>query len=216
MQEAYAIWLRERNARGYLLTELGCPPLIGYERLGYPAPCQSSSAAAIALIEARHIKDVVLVSGWINWFNNHTDFVDHLSVVRSTTESQAALGRSFDRTMQELARLGVRVWIMEPLPQARYDVPSTLAKAIYLGNALDAAYTRAQYYDLAEHLMAALERNGAYIYRRIPIGRIMCQSGTCLIVNDGVPIYADNNHIAFSRSAFFANLLDQAEAPPLR
>jgi hypothetical protein len=212
MQETYAIWLRERRARGYLLAELGCPPLIGYQRLGYPAPCQLSNMAAIELIEAMGIKDVVLVSGWTNWFNGHNDFADEQSGRRTNDESQAALGRSFDRTMQQLAGLGVRVWIMEPLPQARYDVPSTLAKAAYLGTTSSPIYTRAEYLDRAKLLMAALDRNQSLIYRRVPIGRIMCQSGTCPIVANGVPLYADNNHIALSQSAFFARLLDQAEA----
>ncbi|MGY0575764.1 SGNH hydrolase domain-containing protein [Bradyrhizobium sp. RDM12] len=211
MQESFNQWLRAHGGRGFLLSGLGCPPLIGYVRERYSPPCNSMGSAALDLIKSRNIKNVVLVSSWANWFGDHRDFSDSEAVSTTVEQSRAALTRSFVTTLWQLKSLGTRVWIMEPLPQARYDVPSTLAKDSFFSRASNLSFSREEYFDRTRIVFSLFDRYRSEFFATIEIGRSMCSSGTCIASRNGAPLYADQNHIALSQSEFFAKLLLESE-----
>ena len=68
-----------------------------------------------------------------DWFTAHDDFVDSNTHERSMADLMAVVSRAFSRTIRTLRADEIRVWLFDPLPQAKLPVPETLAKRLYLG-----------------------------------------------------------------------------------
>jgi peptidoglycan/LPS O-acetylase OafA/YrhL len=211
LQGAFSDWLEARGEGGTVVAAMGCPPLVGYQRVKYPdVDCKSVSDATIQYLERSYIKDVVLIASWTNWFEERDDFVDPRSTSRGIAVSRRVLTAAFQRTVEQLSDRGVRVWLVEPLPQAKGDVPLSLAKQIYLPHANKISYTQEEYNLRNEYIFEMFGREDDEIYARFKIGHVLCASGECAVANRKGPLYFDDNHPAASQRDYFTMLLDES------
>jgi peptidoglycan/LPS O-acetylase OafA/YrhL len=209
LKDAFSIWLERRHASAWVINSPGCAAVSGYHRVGYATDCNAVGEAALNFVLSNGISDVIDVSAWTNWFSLHTDFVDDQSHERSKTESTAVLTRAFSTTMARLHEAGVKVWMVDPLPQAKALVPNTLAKNRLFGGDRALTYSAREYGDRNTDFFRALAASRSNICGHFELQRALCSTGTCAVVNADGPLYFDENHPAAFQTGYFAALLGE-------
>lgn len=115
-------------------------------------------------------------------------------------------------TLAELRRIGVRPIIVLDVPEAGYNVPYTLARAMLAGREpVDISPSRAAVErrgDRATEIVTkAAAAHGAEIVEPDPY---FCDAETCHVVRDGVPLYRDSDHITRATALALSPLFDPA------
>jgi peptidoglycan/LPS O-acetylase OafA/YrhL len=203
LQESLSIWLAAQNQRGVLLSYFGCPPVVDVERVGYHRDCRASGEVAIRHIERERPKNVVLVSIW-------TDYLQADLRGLSDESSKAVLPEAIARTVRRLNASGVKVWVIDPMPQARSNVPSALARGEFFGTSPDIEFSQTEYRSRNAAILEAFSKLGGEVYGRISPQNELCRTGYCQVVHDNRPLYFDNNHLAFSQAEFMAGVIDKS------
>jgi peptidoglycan/LPS O-acetylase OafA/YrhL len=209
LKDAFSIWLEKRHASAWVINSPGCAAISGYSRVGYPTDCNAVGEAALKFLLANGVSDVIDVSAWTNWFSLHTDFVDGQSHERSKAESTAVVTRAFGATIARLHEARVKVWMFDPLPQAKALVPNTLAKDLRFGGDRPLTYSAKEYVDRNADFFRALAANRPNICGHFELERALCSTGTCTVVNADGPLYFDDNHPAAFQTGYFAALLGE-------
>jgi peptidoglycan/LPS O-acetylase OafA/YrhL len=202
LQESYSQWLAGQGQQAALVAYFGCPPVVGVERHGYHRDCRAVGEAAMAYVERERPKNVVLVSIWTDYLS--ADLRDGLA---ASSKSDVVLSSAIERTVRRLRATGARVWIMDPMPQAKADVPSGLARGRYFGTQPDLRFSQSEYAARNAPLLEVFSRLDGEIFARISPQDVLCQRGYCQVTNGGRPLYFDSNHLALSQSGYMAGVI---------
>ena len=197
----------------------GCPPVLGVEvRKRAPsgpfmalqaalnhwsARCPERNAAALQWITAHRIPVVILAARWIAYADTAKVPVvvtDHLILVdakRPQLTNQAAIFEThFAVTLAALQRAGVRVYVVEGVPQMDFNVPVSLASDARLGRAARPGISRAAYdaqQAVATGIFARLRAR--YPFTLLRPQDVLCASGSCLLMQGGQALYQDGQHL---------------------
>jgi len=214
-QEAIDLWLKNTGQAGRFAFMHSCPPVWGVHipRGGTACNTLNNSMMATALKDPQ-VKKVFLVSTWhqaAGWLTTSPD--RHLNLA----DSLALFQRQFDATVRELQASGKEVYVWEPLPGARNNVPRSAATALMRGETPRLDFSMAEYRQQTAFFFQALERNRPYIAGSFSPSQVLCQGGgACASVVDGEPVYYDNGHLTRSGSARWAEALaSQLSGPPV-
>jgi peptidoglycan/LPS O-acetylase OafA/YrhL len=200
---------RQHGVFGYMASSPGTVPLLGTWR---PAKNKISidwNRAVIQFIRRKEIRNVILASRWsVNIEGRPNGAMDSLiadaqSREMTTAESKQVLSRGFEKTIGELRRSGVKVWIMKQVPEQKENARRALVRAALLRGMSDP-----QRVSLAEHrrrqanvdeVLVAYQADDVQLLD--PADYCFDSSGTSLI-GDGVrSYYEDENHLAPSGAA---------------
>jgi peptidoglycan/LPS O-acetylase OafA/YrhL len=209
LQRAFSAYLDKHGQAGFVMTQLGCPPLVGYRSIGTSSDCRSGNDAVMKYARSHGVTDILLASTWTNWFMAHDRFVDQDTTERSVAESQRVLAKSLDMTLAELNAAGIRVWVLDPLPQAKAAVPETMADNLRWGRNTDVRYSWTEYARRNRLVMELFADNDARIYGRFSLQNELCRTGMCAVSNAAGPLYMDNNHPAAAQSDYFRQLMER-------
>lgn len=197
---AIDIWLSGEGRGGALLFAHECMPVLGAGR----DRCRRSVENVIDLAErSPEVAEVVLVSIWRQALPEGGKPFDGLWVPED--EVADVFASHLSETVRRLQAAGKRVTIVEPLFAAARNVPETLAANI--------AFDRDWPIDISldEHRATFATVSAAFDsldnVRRVSLIEPFCEDGICHAVADGVPLFTDNNHLAFGQSKRFADLL---------
>lgn len=199
---AMDLWLTDEGRGGALYYGHGCMPVLGAGR----DRCQQYVQGIIDLIEqSPEVTDVVMVSIWRQAVpDGGRPFGDRWVPESDVPE---VFTSHLSETVERLQAAGKRVTIIEPLFAAARRVPETLAANV--------AFDRDWPVDtsLAEHRATFATVSAAFDalenVRRVSLIEPFCKNGTCRAVVDGVPLFTDNNHLAFGQSARISALLKE-------
>ena len=210
---------------GLYFGRVACPPLLGIDRIGDPElRCAEHLRRSLAEIERAGVGTVLVVSRWAVFTTGH-DYgrspaevhplvrdgrrvpeADRLSVVR------AGLAATLDR-------LGGRdVVLVDSIPEARFDVPNTLANARRLGRTEPAGPSRAEF----EHRQASVRALLSAVTANRPRTRVvspaaaLCDAEACRIVEAERPLYMDADHVSRFGATRLEPILAEALAPSAR
>jgi hypothetical protein len=129
--------------------------------------------------------------------------------VRYTGE--AALRYALQETVRRLQSVDADIWVLEQVPPQLIDVPSALAKAVYLHR--DTRLLRRSYAEMelrrapAQAVFAELRRSGDVSFID-PAEKFCPDRGPCLIELQGHPLYQDNNHLTVFGALWSRDMLD--------
>lgn len=193
LMPGFALLADEYNVRGTALIGFGCPPLLADLKRG--SDCERFESAAIAYIAAHpELKTVILPAKWWKYalYPNRSWMLGD--------GSDWILRRGLTATVKRLQQLGRRVVIVESIPKFTFDVPAINAVAVRTGRNLNLTL-RVKVDDLpieAAAEQAAMQRildthQGVFLVNLLPV---LCPGGVCMLVQDGAPIYMDNNHLS--------------------
>ena len=207
---------------GWVIGYSRCPSLIGAEPIQHAAddfPCAEIAEKVMQLIRDRHIRHVLLVSRWdtyiSGWERGGVETQQDLTVSYTAAgvlyEGEAAVRFALQETVRRLAALDTDIWILDQVPPQLIDVPSALAKAVYLHR--DIKLLRRPYAEMesrrapAEAIFAELRRSGDVSFID-PAEKFCPDRGACTIELQGHPLYQDNNHLTVFGAKWSRDMLD--------
>jgi peptidoglycan/LPS O-acetylase OafA/YrhL len=182
LQETFDKALKAEGLAGRTIISSGCPPLLGAQRPGYDADCRAKADKALAAID-RFDPDVVIVAA--NWSG-------YASKLDDGAEG-GVIERRLPATVEALRRQGRKVVLVDPIPGARRHVPRSLALKEAYGLGGDLAFTTGEYQRRAAPYFAVIDTIKPE--GRVQIWRELCMAGTCAVMRNGQPLYADMNHV---------------------
>jgi peptidoglycan/LPS O-acetylase OafA/YrhL len=199
------------NRRGIFVGIPGCLTLLGISRTNAPFPelCFPLGDHVLpTLDEHPDIRTVYLVSRWSIYAQGtrfehsptarQTLVVDAESPGASLDENPRAFARALNRTIAELQRRGLKVVVLNQIPDIGYHVSIASVMAARLDRDIDLRTSRAEY--------EAFQRSTAEILgphtaqgkiALVPLQDLFCDDKTCRITTqDGLPAYWDDNHVS--------------------
>lgn len=134
----------------------------------------------------------------------------------SGTADPGTAGR-YDRVLQALpARIDALaqefdIVLVEPIPEAGWNVPQMLAKkALFQGASADLSTDATRYGDRADPVLAAFDQITAPNVIRIQSAALFCAAGRCDNARNGLPLYSDDDHLSAPGAALVAEEIAKA------
>jgi peptidoglycan/LPS O-acetylase OafA/YrhL len=211
---------------GLMAVRSACAPLLGVTRSdrGNPRVCVDFNQAVLGAIAARpEVTDVVLAGRWAlaaegTRYKQEPGEVVYLadgnSTVESHEENRRVYARSLRRTVESLLALGRRVWVVAPIPEVGWDVPSVLARSHRFGHDIAIAPSRTEFEQRQAFVMQALQQ-----IARLPGVTVvypdaaLCAGPTCTVAVAGRPIYFDSDHLTLQGAASVGPIFETIFAP---
>jgi peptidoglycan/LPS O-acetylase OafA/YrhL len=209
--KAIDVAAKNSGAGGLMTYLLGCPTLL--DVVSSPVvgvvSCPGYNHTVLDYLDAHpEITKVIIVNRWTVWVEGahyKDEFGGALSLKDSRGElpDDASIDKLFtaglERLVQRLRDTGHEVYLVTPIPEIGYDVPS--ANFIALQTGRDANQI------IAPTIDEYLDRNGrtneilqslAHMYgiHLIEPWKILCVEGRCRVVINEVPLYQDDDHIS--------------------
>jgi hypothetical protein len=197
------------DAAGLLALRVRCAALPGVHRSedGAGDKCDAFNQSVLDFLAgAPAVTDVILAGRWgllaeaARYGHEARDTVyltDGTSAELSVANNRLLLERSLRHTVETLVGLGKHVWIVAPVPEIGWDVPSVLARAARFERPPPVAPSRADY-DARQSFVAPLLQEldtlpGVDVLRPEDV---LCPQDRCAIVSDGRPLYFDSHHLS--------------------
>lgn len=181
----------------------GCPPIIdsgARNGLG-KKKCRKIPGKVTEIIEQGTVRHVILVARWSGYTGRPTNEVlDRPIGIQATSdvsvETERAFKESFARTLDHLRSAGLRVTLIGPVPELPVHLPSAMTKALMRGQEFRLDYDFAKFSKRQATILGVLAQSAALpgtdvIYP----DRIICPSGKCRFIDNGLPIYRDDDHL---------------------
>ena len=201
----------------------GCPPLLGISPAAASRPdedCAAFNDAVLAEIDelrrAGRLAGVVLGARWSMYLDQPSLMGEagkalwqDGQLVRGEVAA-SALVDGLRSTLQALATRGVRVLIIAPVPEQRFEIPACLAR-------------RSLEECSVSHELAERRRDPALLALRSAVegfgqaelwdpGPALCDERHCLAERDGIVIYMDDEHLSYTGSRWLGGYLQHDPA----
>jgi peptidoglycan/LPS O-acetylase OafA/YrhL len=207
---------------GWVIGYSRCPSLLGAAPIQHAAgdfPCVDIAEKVMGLIRDQHIRHVLLVNRWDTYISGwerggvetHQDLTVSYTEAGVLYKGEAAVRFSLQETVRRLQVLDADIWVLEQVPPQLIDVPSALAKAVYLHR--DPKLLRRAYAEMesrrapADAIFAELRRSGDVSFID-PADRFCPSRGPCRIEVQGRSLYEDNNHLTVFGAKWSREMLD--------
>ena len=166
------------------------------------------------------IKAVILSSRWSNWrigepgTKSETPVDIRLrsgeGVAKSPLENRSIFFRGFEALVKTLTESGKTVWIVGPLPEPSSRIP----RALYIEHiGLDDTNLNVSMCEFRRRhkvIMAEFAHLGAtYPVKFIWPHRVFCDTLQCSVVEDGEPLFLDDNHLTVYAAKKTSSLYDK-------
>jgi peptidoglycan/LPS O-acetylase OafA/YrhL len=206
---------------GQIASYPACPTLLGLDRMDQPAShdCSEFNRLVIAMLATEpEITTVVLVSRWglcANGERPEGGMPCYLGREPDDAMTFANNNLLFDSglfaTVEALKKMGKRVILMAPIPEFQSSVPKTLARASMYEEPMWLSLSHAQYLQRERPVLNAF----ALLQLRLGVtvvypDRLLCRTGTCQMMVDGVPLYADDDHLSVRGSMMLSGMIEDA------
>jgi len=201
---------RERGVAGLIAVRTGCPPLLGVDRDNSRGRTCSTFNDAILrrLRESPEVDTVIVAARWTlaaigeRYKQESGGAVRLVDLAENATNDRgnaAIFERGLTRTFDALQNMGKRIVLVDSVPEIGFEVPSTHYVARLTGRDVNMmiAPDTTEFKTRTRPVAVVLDRvlAGREIVRIEPAA-VLCATGRCEVVADGVPLYRDDNHLA--------------------
>ncbi|MEM9321028.1 MAG: acyltransferase family protein, partial [Pseudomonadota bacterium] len=204
---------RARGEAGRLATSPGCAPIDG----GAPdLQCLERNAAVLDYLEAAEPMDVFLLSRWSYLAEGLGHYGDVPGQVPMYLDDGTIAPDNFPEFMKRLEMTFERISpkhniiIIQTFPKYDTSIPKAMLRNVRFGAQVP-VQTRADYEAREARTNAAVEalalRYGATI---ISPQDVLCETGTCIIEKDGMPLYFDQVHLSDTGNEMLRDMLFDA------
>ena len=207
-----------RGLSGRFFGRLGCAPVAGMD---FEKPCADHVEQAVAWIEQEDIRRVILVARWALPLTGH-DYGNAPARLHPLelngravpeTERAEAIRSGLSALLDRLA--GREVVIVASTPEVRFDVPNTVANALRLGRAVPLGPSRREFEERQRAVRTVLAQAvaGRANVRVLDPADLFCDTDRCALLGaDGLPLYADADHLTRAGARRLEPLLERALA----
>lgn len=208
IKEAFSTWLTRNGQSGLFSYQPSCPPIKDVDVFHIKGDCPKFNNEILDFIKnAKQLKNVILASTWIYPHNARLTRSSELKLDRE--KSVELFSIKFSETIQYLDSLNKKIYIWEPVPGAKGNVPTMLAKSKLSGNNEHGLeYSLEEYQKRFAFFFDALDKNKALIHQSFSPGDTLCVEQKCLVAIDGDPLYTDDAHLSHSFHEFWADTLE--------
>lgn len=204
-------WLKVNNQSGLFIFRNSCPPVKGVYLFRRHSVCFKLNQNVYQYAsDHSEIKNIILVSTWLQ-----ADAMSNTSEKKlSKVGALEFFTRQFKISLNELYDAGKNVFIWEPVPHAKGDVPKGIAKAMLRGKKIDLEYTIQEYKQNYNFFFKMLDDNAEKIYFRFSPSQALCsENQRCKVLVNNIPVYYDNGHLTQSLNDFWVNALNRQYQP---
>ena len=164
------------------------------------ARCYRDTETLLNWIIQHRIRTVILAGHWTAYSEGRLGvrLTDSQSPHNhSLVDNADVFSRGMERLLSSLSRSGVRVFVVNDVPENPLDVPYALVSARRLGLSRDFRITRAQY-EVQQHSATEIftRLQARYGFQFLKPQDYLCADGRCAIARDGIPLYVDGEHLA--------------------
>ena len=212
-------------------TRHNCAPLIGVSSAGdlgdlefkWAKTCLDFNEEVISTLEGLHTIKTVVLSGNLIYLLKPNQVIVYRNsdgTLTSVNSDPKLIFKAIERTVSSLHNLGLRVVFVLPPPSATYDVGRCIARRLnsmpIWGEEDDCLIDKAEFFTRRSE---RLDPFIATVREKLGIGflsfeDILCDSGMCMTMIDGTPLYRDGVHFAIEggrKIIHLARLLDQID-----
>lgn len=208
---------------GILTYGRGCPSLLDM----VPTPqtgdvlCEDYNRMVVTYLKQHpEITTIILANRWTIWLEGTrykqeegtlSSLADDLSEFPEQTPNNELFAIGLQRTIKALLDMDRQVFVIAPLPEIGYDVPSTNFIAARTGRDVNQiiAPTIDEYLIRNKQTLSILKKfEETYGIRLIEPWKFLCQDNVCRAVVDGVPLYIDDDHLSVFGSEFITPVFD--------
>ena len=182
----------------------GCPPILDSgARDGFgKAYCQKLPGKVSEILNRGTIRHVILAARWSGYTGRPSDEMPDRQMgsqgnAAVSLETDSAFKVSFARTLSLLGSAGLRVTLVGPVPELPVHLPSAMAKALMRGREFKLDYDFAKFSTRQATILGLLAQSETL--PRVNViypDRIICPLGKCRFVDNGMPIYRDDDHLS--------------------
>lgn len=208
---------KEAGVHGITVSRQACPPLLGVWHVDSDPEklCAKANDRVMAATERNaSITDVILVSRWSRYLTgrsfgqiagNETLLADADTKTPSLLENERIFKDGLRRTVTRLQKGGKRIWLVAPVPEIGFLVPSVFGRAVRWGTAEPLGpsisdYTQRNRAVLTELTDLDSRSNVSVLF----VQPTLCPHDRCLIQQEGVTLYSDSNHLSLLGSRLVA------------
>ena len=203
---AFDRWLRKKNQAGLLVFRHACPPLTGLHFTDTGDGCfEFNQAVNRFIVSHPGFLHIVLVSTWKWPVDGGLISASH--ALLTPRESIQLFTDRFMQTIEHLHSLNLEVYVWEPVPGARENVPFGLARAAWLHKPSNLEIDLGKYRSDNYLFFDALSKSRRWITASYSPSKLLCGTGTCAVEQDGKPLYSDNGHITNSTADIWVQVL---------
>lgn len=190
---------------GAIIARGGHPPLRGVWKSNMGNSMVEWNDLAFKFIKDRDVKNVLLVARWAAHVNGRVNgekdtlLIDSSSAVPSQKDAADLFLRSLGRTLEELDRLGVNVWLMKQVPLQNGDPRKTMVRSAWSGErqpngiSIDAHRLRQE---TVNSIIDSLVLSCTHVSIVDPADRCFPFSETSVIGDHEGCFYADDDHLS--------------------
>lgn len=209
MSDAIGAAAARAGTAGLLALRVRCAPLPGAHRSedGSGDQCHAFNQSVLDFLAgAPAVTDVILAGRWgllaeaARYGHEAGEAVyltDGTPAELSVPNNQRLLERSLRHSVATLVGLGKRVWIVAPVPEIGWDVPSVLARAARFERPPPAAPSRVEFEARQAFVTGLLRELDAQPgVEMLQPDAVLCPGERCSVVHDGRPLYFDSHHLS--------------------
>ena len=201
-----------RSLSGFVNTHSGCMPLrdLAEVQPGRFQRCLGASNAARKLVSLGSLEHTILAGRWIGFIEKKKSDSKH--VFRGPMAVQD-FGRELRETVEMLREGGRSVTIVGPVPELQFNLPLAMTRAMMRGEVEDFSIPRQVFEADQAPILEALSALDAMPRVRVLYPHlVLCNEVRCRTVEDGRPLYVDDDHLSPTGVKFIAKLLNDALA----
>jgi peptidoglycan/LPS O-acetylase OafA/YrhL len=209
----------DRALTGWGLWGPGCPPFFGLNE-----PQRSTFNKCLSLIEKAHertqapeITNVVLIARWAAYADAIDPAVGRFSfklVPGDEQKNRAEFARLLRTTVEQLLATGRTVTLLGPVPELPFHLPRVMTQALMRGRQADFSVPYSDFLKRQETVLSVLAELDQLPGVRVLYPHLrLCDGDRCKTVEDGKPLYRDDDHLNAVGAEFLADLLREALTP---
>ncbi len=209
------------NRSVIVATLPGCPPLVGVTLHGRSrdVPCRALAAAVLTSMVQNDVRKIVMIARWAYYAEGIGHGMGGGTALKLSpdglSKNPAIFAHLFEYTVRQLSAMGREIVIVGPIPEHRFHVAQTLARAVAWRQTLPSELPRSVFAKRQQHVLPLLERLAALPGVRIVYpDRYLCAAETCRYAMAAEPLYVDGNHLSLLGIKLLAPLIEEALAKP--
>jgi peptidoglycan/LPS O-acetylase OafA/YrhL len=207
--ESFEAAARSTGRTGLFAGFSACPPLLEVVLLYSPdraqRDCEAMNRQMLAQVQRAGIRDVYLVAKWSYYTEPwSTGFVNALGRTASdpaTVESsRRAFRHGYEATVRAYAAAGVRLHVVEQVPQQENEPRAVYRRLATEGRApallADASVTLARHHLQQAFASSVLRASDLPQRELLNFDDVLCDGERCAIGTSGNPFYKDRSHLS--------------------
>ena len=209
MSKALAEVAASQSKRGFISIAQGCPPIL---RAASSAEARSKCLEGADQFEALAAgsptaENVIVAAYWLSYSGGLARNVE-------TPEAQARLveaARALRSTVEKLSASGRSVTLIGPVPGPTFDLTKEMTRALMRGYQRDFSVSLVDFKERHAGVLRILSELDAMPRVRVLYPHLsLCDADRCRLVDNGMPLYVDDNHLSPQGAGLLSDLLREA------